>query len=508
MKYKLKVYCIWEFGRRKDAEGNPHQEDCTFPMPNELKDSDRTFILCDGMGGHDAGEVASATVCETMGNYILSDGHDPEGIFTDEDLKNAIAAAFSALDKKDTGAQKKMGTTMTFLKLHNNGATIAHMGDSRVYHIRPGDKGEDTQILFETEDHSLVNGLIKIGELTQEEARASKQKNVITRAMQPNMERKPKADIKHITDIKAGDFFYMCSDGMLEQEEMANGESIRNIFSNTIEHVDDKVTILTKVTKNNKDNHTALIIHILEVEGTAERQEEKSESTSIPSIGVALIEDEVSSEETTSPKDNASSEKPGEEIENPSEGNRPEKAEETDEVVGIEDKRGKEDSENEDSYKTNTVAPLDNKSDLRKLNMPKSKSILSKFILRGVIVATVIAACIVGINHIPSCSGRKNPEKVEHPQESQEKQGGDKRNNSLKRESQNQTNIPSSSQLQGPAQDVVLDVANSESAQVAIGDNQQQQPTPSNGRATTSQLPAQTGVVNSDQQALQETLNK
>lgn len=107
MKYKIKVYSIWEYGQRKDAEGNPHQEDCTYPLPNDLKDSDRTFILCDGMGGHDAGEVASSTVCETMGNFILNDGHDSEGIFTDEDLKNAIDAAFSALDKKITVPKRR-----------------------------------------------------------------------------------------------------------------------------------------------------------------------------------------------------------------------------------------------------------------------------------------------------------------------------------------------------------------------------------------------------------------
>lgn len=266
MKYRLKVYSIWEYGKRTDAEGHPHQEDCTYPLPDALNDSDRTFILCDGMGGHDAGEVASATVCEAMGKSIADDGHDAEGVFTDQDFMNALDAAFVALDKKDNGAEKKMGTTMTFLKLHNEGATVAHMGDSRVYHIRPGKDGADTAILHQTEDHSLVNDLVKIGELTREEARTSKQKNVITRAMQPNMDRRPKADIKHITDIKPGDFFYMCSDGMLEQEDMESGDSLRNIFSEAIPSDADKVKILTEVTKNNRDNHTALIIHILAVD--------------------------------------------------------------------------------------------------------------------------------------------------------------------------------------------------------------------------------------------------
>lgn len=279
MKYRLKVYSIWEYGQRKDAGGNPHQEDSLYPAFGQQKDSDRLFILCDGMGGHDAGEVASATVCEAMAASILNDGHDRDGIFTREDFDRALDAAYDALDAKDNGAEKKMGTTMTFLKLHDKGASIAHIGDSRVYHIRPGKTGEDTEILFQTEDHSLVNDLIKIGELTREEARFSRQKNVITRAMQPDMPRRDKAAYHTTSDIKAGDYFYMCSDGMLEQQDMDDGTSLRNIFSHQGGDDDNKVEILKTVTARNRDNHTAFIIHVTEVidsEGAviAERESE------------------------------------------------------------------------------------------------------------------------------------------------------------------------------------------------------------------------------------------
>lgn len=265
MKYKLKVYSIWEFGQRKDSQGQPHQEDSLYPAFGQQSDRDRLFILCDGMGGHDAGEVASATVCEAMSQSVLDNGQDPEGPFTSEDFANALASAFDALDQADNGAVKKMGTTMTFLKLHSEGATIAHIGDSRVYQIRPGKTGDDTEIVFQTEDHSLVNDLIKIGELTREEARYSRQKNVITRAMQPNMERRPKADIHQTADIQAGDYFYLCSDGMLEQPEMESGESLKNIFSEQGGSDENKVEILRSVTEQNKDNHTALIVHVLDV---------------------------------------------------------------------------------------------------------------------------------------------------------------------------------------------------------------------------------------------------
>lgn len=265
MKYELKVYSIWEFGQRKDAEGNPHQEDSIYPAFGKEQSSDRTFILCDGMGGHDAGEVASATVCEAMAQSIRNDGHDAEGVFTDDDFYRALSAAFDALDRKDSGtSEKKMGTTMTFLKLHQQGATIAHMGDSRVYHFRPG-KTEETLILHQTEDHSLVNDLMKVGELTKEEARHSKQKNVITRAMQPHMAYRPKADLYHTSDIQAGDYFYLCSDGMLEQDEMEDGTVLKRIFSGQVDSDEQRICILRGATDHNKDNHTALVIHVLKV---------------------------------------------------------------------------------------------------------------------------------------------------------------------------------------------------------------------------------------------------
>lgn len=264
MRYNLSVCSIWEYGQRKDSTGNPHQEDWIYPTPANLNQDSRLFILCDGMGGHDAGEVASFTVCETMGNFITLNNND-NGNFSQEDFNSALNAAYDALDEKDNGADKKMGTTMCFLKFFNQGAFIAHIGDSRVYHIRPGKNGEDTQIIWQTEDHSLINDLVKVGELTKEEARNSNQKNVITRAMQPHLDPRPKADIHIEEDIKPGDYFFMCSDGMLEQNGMEDGSTLKNIFSETGGDDENKLQILKSVTQNNRDNHSAFIIHVKEV---------------------------------------------------------------------------------------------------------------------------------------------------------------------------------------------------------------------------------------------------
>lgn len=264
MNYRLKVYSIWEAGQRTDAHGDPHQEDSLSPAFGSENDSCRTFILCDGMGGHDAGEVASRAVCEAMSREDRSGG-----TFSDNDFDRMLQAAYDLLDSRDNGSEKKMGTTLAFLRLHDKGATVAHIGDSRVYHIRPGETGDDTRILFHTEDHSLVNELVKAGEMTPEEARNSGRKNVITRAMQPNLGRRPKADIRHIADIRPGDYFYLCSDGMLEEPDMENGTSLRNIFSARGGDAARKKEILRGATAANRDNHSAFIIEIIDVKGDA-----------------------------------------------------------------------------------------------------------------------------------------------------------------------------------------------------------------------------------------------
>lgn len=271
MEFKLHALSIYEYGQRKDKDGNPHQEDWIYPSLGKINnDKDRLFILCDGMGGHAAGEVASAAVCEAMSKTINGALEKGEK-FSEHLLLNAIAAAYDLLDARDTSedGQKKMGTTMTFLMFHEGGATIAHIGDSRVYHIRPK-TGKKEDLVFCTRDHSLVNDLIKIGELTEEEALNHPQKNVITRAMQPNQEHRHKADIITKKNIRPGDYFYMCSDGMLEQ---TSDDNLCFMLANDVTD-EEKRDMLIRVSKNNRDNHSAHLIHILDVQPESEIEED------------------------------------------------------------------------------------------------------------------------------------------------------------------------------------------------------------------------------------------
>lgn len=248
---KIEIYqpqAIWELGQRDN------QEDSIFPAFGKATNDDCLFILCDGMGGHEHGEVASQTVCKAMSNAILSLGKPS---FTDDDLLYALQAAYRQLDSLDNSHLKKMGTTLCLLYFHSGGVTAAHIGDSRIYHIRP----KENRILYQSRDHSLVYDLYQAGEISYEEMRTSPQKNIITRAIQPGEESRVRPAIVHIADIQPGDYFYICSDGMLEQ--MDNDELCRLLSADGSD--EKKRMQLVAATSDNKDNHSAYLIHIKEV---------------------------------------------------------------------------------------------------------------------------------------------------------------------------------------------------------------------------------------------------
>lgn len=247
---KIELYpplSIHEIGNRNN------QEDALWPLQPTA--NDRLFVLCDGMGGHEHGEVASQTVTQALGQWF-AEHVDASSPLTDDQLREAIEYAYQQLDQYADGSPKQMGTTLTLLYIGNNGITSAHMGDSRIYHIRPG-----VGVLYQSRDHSLVFDLFQSGEITFEEMKNFKQKNIVTRAMTPGEDNRMRADIIHITDVQPGDYFYLCSDGMLEQ--MSNDELVDILSSKDPDA--EKQNILIKATSGNQDNHTAWIIQIKDV---------------------------------------------------------------------------------------------------------------------------------------------------------------------------------------------------------------------------------------------------
>ena len=244
-----KPRCIYEIGKRDN------QEDALCPAMDATTSNDRVFVLCDGMGGHEQGEVASQIVSTVIYDYLTSHWPDDDRVGDNLILK-AINVAYDALDIKDNELVKKMGTTLSLLVLHEGGCTAVHIGDSRIYHLRTAEQ----RFLYRSRDHSLVTDLYQAGEISFEEMITSPQKNIITKAMQSGIENRVKPDIVHIGDLRSGDYLFLCSDGMMEQ--MNDNQLIEILCAK--ESDDYKRRKLIDETAENSDNHSAYLIKICE----------------------------------------------------------------------------------------------------------------------------------------------------------------------------------------------------------------------------------------------------
>lgn len=175
------------------------------------------FCVADGMGGQEAGKLASQTTLESVArsmNY-LSDPEDttmPYGL-TSEMMTQPLLASitqFSNSQVKKKSAGRNMGSTLVAAHFTTNSLNIAHVGDSRLYLWR---EGQLTQL---TEDHSLVYELFKSGKITQKEMLGHQMRNVITRAIGINTTVEP--TLGHI-DVSDGDMYLLCTDGLTNMLE-------------------------------------------------------------------------------------------------------------------------------------------------------------------------------------------------------------------------------------------------------------------------------------------------
>jgi protein phosphatase len=174
----------------REREGN---EDSFLELPP-------LFVVADGMGGAEAGEVASQTVVETF-QQAAEEGDLPDSLEQTVQAANARIHAMATEDPSRAG----MGCTTTASVAAGGRLTVAHVGDSRLYRLR----GEAFEQL--TDDHSLVGGLVRLGQLTPEEAENHPQRSVILRAVgvEPTVE----VDIlQH--ELEPDDVYLACSDGL------------------------------------------------------------------------------------------------------------------------------------------------------------------------------------------------------------------------------------------------------------------------------------------------------
>ncbi len=210
------------------------------------------FAVADGMGGAQAGEVASELAADT----VRETEFDPSASGIERVVTLIKAANLRVHDRAAVDAAASgMGTTMTVAMLDDDGSVvIGHVGDSRAYRLRDGELEQLTN------DHSLVGELVRRGELTLQEAAVHPQRSVITRALGTE----PDVDVDAFTvETRDGDVFLLCSDGLTS---MVDPETIAGILRRHREHLDTAAHALIKAAndRGGDDNITAILFAVAE----------------------------------------------------------------------------------------------------------------------------------------------------------------------------------------------------------------------------------------------------
>jgi protein phosphatase len=172
------------------------------------------FVVCDGMGGAAAGEIASRMAVEAMLKAM------DQKVLTRESFQHAVDAANSSVHSsaEQNPSRAGMGTTLVAMATRGDHAWVAHVGDSRAYRLRDG------SLERLTHDHSLVDEQVRLGQLTQAQAETSPMRNVITRAVGTQDE--VDADVIEFA-VTPGDMYLLASDGLMRE---VNDEQIAAIL--------------------------------------------------------------------------------------------------------------------------------------------------------------------------------------------------------------------------------------------------------------------------------------
>lgn len=229
-----------------------NNEDCIF-VPSQKNSVQNLYIVADGMGGYNAGEVASRVAVESFVKYIRKEQQENEVSDILDLLKRATLIANRAVYNKSVRDKKcsEMGTTLVATAIYNNKIYIAYAGDSRAYLFKKG------KLIPLTMDHSLVMELISKGEITEDEAWCHPKRNVITRAIgiAPNVE----VDCS-VEEILDGDLVMLCTDGL---SGMLTDKEMEHILRKS-DNLEDRLNRLVDSAneKGGKDNISVILIDI------------------------------------------------------------------------------------------------------------------------------------------------------------------------------------------------------------------------------------------------------
>lgn len=234
------------------------------------------FIVADGMGGAKGGQTASSMATSIVPRVFASNlaGMNPE-----QALRHAVEAANRQIHERSQEDQllRGMGTTLVGLfMLENNTAMVVNVGDSRCYLFR---KGELYQV---TEDHSLVQEMVRKGQISIEQARKHNMRNMLSRALGTSPE--VSADLFHIKELETDDVFLLCSDGLhgvISTEQM---KVILAQYSDVSEKTQQFVQ--SALDSGGPDNISAVLVRIVEKKNTgfSDTKQDITQNTKVSKI--------------------------------------------------------------------------------------------------------------------------------------------------------------------------------------------------------------------------------
>ena len=235
----------------KSDKGNVRETNEDYFYISNSLDQIQLFLLADGMGGYNGGEIASQLAIQTAKNYIENNFKDIE-----KDRDSIIQLLGSSMEyanmvvyekAKENPELQGMGTTLEICLVYNNKVYIGHVGDSRIYRVRK-------QFIRKlTQDHSYVQKLVKEGTITKEQAEHHPQKNMLMKALGCNAFVEPDVMVK---GFLKDDIIIMCSDGL---SNLVDQETIYEMASKNIEQGTKDLVQLAK-DRGGYDNITVVII--------------------------------------------------------------------------------------------------------------------------------------------------------------------------------------------------------------------------------------------------------
>jgi len=262
------IYYLFEVGRERK------QEDYIWPVPGKATVNDKVFIVCDGAGSFDEGKIASQLICQFMAAKVLKFA---EHKMSDDLINKLLAEArerlvsYARAYRLDTD----LSTTFSMLVLYDQKVLISWFGDSRIYHLRKG------EILFSSEDNSQLNEPGELSEISRNNNPLGPHNAAIERVIRADSS-PIYAESQWIEDVRDGDYFLLCSKGLVENVKDDDIKSLLSQYDRA--HSDLAKSFNQLASGKTLDNYSMYLIRVNL--GTQKRARKKDLAINNPSNGI------------------------------------------------------------------------------------------------------------------------------------------------------------------------------------------------------------------------------